>query len=502
MAPLTHVRSALLLAALSPFSVSSAHALSPQAISKLDASLLSQAKALRSNDRLELIVRLERQADLSGIDQNLEFTEKVSAVVAALKRTAGAEQKALLDLLDKRRVETRAFWLVNAIQLEADSTLIELLAAHSDVAHLHANPKVKASLAVNDLLPKFGTPAANVWGLGKVQAPWVWAQGFTGQGVVIAGADTGYKWDHAALRLAYRGTDRASVNHNYNWHSAFVSSGGTCPGILRAPCDDNSHGTHTMGTMLGLDGATAYGMAPDAKWIGCRNMDSGNGTPASYIDCFEFFLSPTDLDGQNPLPALAPHITSNSWGCPPSEGCSDPTVLRLAVQNTRTAGIFQAMAAGNSGSSCGSVVDPPAIYPEVFTVGNTTQSDLISGSSSRGPATFASNSYAKPDISAPGTGIFSTIPSGYGSKSGTSMAAPHVAGLAALLMSADPSLKGQPARLEAIIKRSAVPLYLSTQTCGGVSGSALPNNTFGAGRIDAKAAVINAVTVFKDGFGA
>jgi serine protease AprX len=480
----------------------SAAALSHQSIEKLDASLLSKARALNSNERIEMIVRLSQQSDLSAIDQNLAFEDKVTRVVNQLKQTAALSQQPLLDQLKERKVPVRSFWLVNAISVQADVALIDWLAARDDVAHFHANPKVQAKLPEIEPLPLFGVPATGAWGLTKTQAPWVWAEGVTGQGVVIAGADTGYKWDHPALINAYRGKTPSGVDHNYNWHSAFVSTSGGCIGTLAAPCDDNTHGSHTMGTMVGLDGNTAYGMAPDAKWIGCRNMNNGIGTPESYLDCFQFFLAPTDLNGTNPNPRLAPHITSNSWGCPPSEGCTDPTVLQLAVQNTRAAGIFQSMAAGNSGSACSSVVDPPAIYPEVFTVGNTTSTDGISGSSSRGPSFVGANSYAKPEISAPGSSILSANRNGgYSTLSGTSMAAPHVAGLAALLMSADPSLKGQPARVETIIRRTATVLF-SAQSCGGVPGSLSPNNTFGAGRIDAKAAVIDAVTVFKDGFGA
>jgi len=478
-------------------------ALNQQAEAKLDLSLLPKAQTLKANERIEVLVRLDKQADLSAVEQNLPFVEKVAAVVGLLKQTAAQQQDDLRTQLAQRGVSSQSFWLVNAVLLKADAATLEWLTARKDVAHLHANPAVAGDLAASEPMPFFGTPASGVWGLGRIQAPWAWAQGFTGQGVVIAGADTGYAWNHPALVNAYRGKTARGVNHNFNWYSAFASASGLCLGTLLAPCDDNSHGTHTMGTMVGLDGANAYGVAPDARWIGCRNMNNGDGTPASYLTCFQFFLAPTDLNGANPNSALAPHITSNSWGCPPSEGCSDPTVLQLAVQNTRAAGIFQSMAAGNSGSGCGSVVDPPAIYPEVFTVGNTTQSDLIAGSSSRGPAAIGLARYAKPDISAPGSGIISSVLNGgYGSKTGTSMAAPHVAGLAALLMSADASLKGQPGRVEAIIKRSATPLYLSSQTCGGVLGSVSPNNTFGAGRIDAKAALIDAVTVFKDGFGA
>ena len=212
------------------------------------------------------------------------------------------------------------------------------------------------------------------------------------------------------------------------------------------------------------------------------------GSPASYIECYQWFLAPTDLQGKNPRLDLAPDIINNSWSCPTKEGCTDPNVLLSVVQNVRAAGILTVHSAGNDGSNCGTINTPAAIYDESFTVGNTTSTDAILSSSSRGPVKVDGSGRLKPDISAPGTDILSSLRSGgYGSMTGTSMAAPHVAGLAALLISLNPALRGQVDTLERIIERSAVHLT-STQDCGSVPGSSIPNNTFGWGRIDALAA--------------
>jgi subtilisin family serine protease len=306
---------------------------------------------------------------------------------------------------------------------------------------------------------------------------------------VVGGQDTGYDWDHPALIRQYRGWDGSSADHNYNWHDAIHSgSNAICPPNSTAPCDDNSHGTHTMGTMVGDNGAgNQIGMAPGARWIGCRNMDQGNGTPATYTECYQWFIAPTDLNGDNPRPDLAPDVIDNSWSCPVSEGCTDPLVLQTVVENVRAAGILTAHSAGNSGSVCSTIDTPAAIYDASFTVGSTDSTDTIASSSSRGPVTIDGSFRPKPDISAPGVGIRSAVPGeSYGLKSGTSMAAPHVAGLVALLVSAHPSLKGQVDEIESVIRLSAVRLT-TNQNCT-VPGSQVPNNTYGWGRIDAGAA--------------
>jgi serine protease AprX len=361
------------------------------------------------------------------------------------------------------------------------------MAERNDVAHIYANPQVKADIP--DLTAGVDSPAspdAIEWNITKVKAPEVWAAGYTGQGAVIGGQDTGYQWDHPALKNQYRGWNGTVANHNYNWHDAIHSGGGVCGPNSQFPCDDYGHGTHTMGTMVGDDGGSnQIGMAPGARWIGCRNMDQGVGTPTTYSECYQWFIAPTDLNNQNPNPALAPDVINNSWGCPPSEGCTDPNVLLTVVENVRAAGILSAHSAGNSGSACSTISEPAAIYDASYTVGATDSSDNIAGFSSRGSVTVDGSNRLKPDISAPGVNIRSSVPGGgyEGGWNGTSMAGPHVAGLVALLISANPALAGQVDNLENAINMTAVP-RTTAQTCGGVPGSQIPNNTYGYGRID------------------
>jgi subtilisin family serine protease len=248
-----------------------------------------------------------------------------------------------------------------------------------------------------------------------------------------------------------------------------------------------------MGTMVGDDGGSnQIGVAPGARWIGCRNMNQGVGTPATYIECFEFFLAPYPIGGDPAAdgdPAKAPHVISNSWVCPPSEGC-DWTSLQTAVENVRAAGIVVVASAGNEGSSCGSVMYPPAIYDAAFSVGATREEDdTIASFSSRGPVTVDGSGRRKPDVSAPGVSVRSCVPGGgYGTKSGTSMAGPHVAGTVALLWSATPCLIGDVDTTEWVIAHTARP-RTTAQGCGGDGPSDVPNNVYGWGIVDALAAV-------------
>jgi uncharacterized repeat protein (TIGR01451 family) len=317
--------------------------------------------------------------------------------------------------------------------------------------------------------------------------------GYTGQGVVVAGADTGYQWDHPALKPHYRGWNGITATHDYNWHDAVHdSSGDPCGNNSPVPCDPYGHGTHTMGTMVGDDGAgNQVGMAPGAQWIGCRNMDSaGYGTPARYTECFEFFLAPYPVGGSaitQGVTSLAPAVIGNSWSCPVTEGCSALT-LRTIVDKVRAAGIEVVAAAQNYGPTCSTISEPIGIYASAFTVGATDSSDAIAGFSGRGPVTADGSGRRKPDISAPGVTIRSSVPGGgYGSSLGTSMATPHVVGMFALLWSAAPGLKGNLSASEAVITSTAVHLT-TTQDCGGDTPASIPNNVYGWGRLDALAA--------------
>jgi serine protease AprX len=456
----------------------------------------------RAGAEAEFFVVLERQADLSSARTLKSKLAKGAFVYETLFRAAQESQASIRAELDARGVEYQAFYVVNAILVKGDRTLAEILAARPDVKRIDANPIMRQAL------PEPHAPEPLEWnpdflskafkavepGVSYVRAPQVWNLGYTGQGVVVGGADTGYRWTHLALKNAYRGWNGTTASHDYNWHDSIHSSTGVCPGNSPAPCDDQGHGTHTMGTAVGLDGANQVGMAPGAKWIGCRNMNQGAGTPATYIECMEFFLAPYPVGGTPSQgdPSKAPHVTVNSWGCPPSEGCTTPNILLTAVANTRAAGIVMEVSAGNSGSACSTVVDPPSFYDPSFTTGAlTTGTDNVASFSSRGPVTVDGSNRLKPDIMAPGTSTrssYRTSDTAYSSLSGTSMAGPHVAGGVALLISAFPSLAGNPDTIESRLTSSAFDRPLTTATCSSAAG-VVPNNVYGHGRLDVGCAI-------------
>ncbi len=446
-----------------------------------------------SGGQTEFLLFLAEQADLSAAAKLPTRLEKGRYVYETLTQTAARTQGPVIAALKALGAEHQPFWVANMIWVRGDAAALAALAARPDVAHVYANPTVRLAEPVQetDALSAAGpqAPAVIEWNIAKTNAPAVWAAGYTGQGAVIAGQDTGYQWNHPALKGKYRGWNGTSASHDYNWHDAVHTTGSSCGADSPVPCDDHGHGTHTMGTMAGDDGGSnQIGMAPGAKWIGCRNMNAGAGTPTSYAECYQWFIAPTRVNGTDPDPAQAPDVINNSWGCPPSEGCTDPNVLLTVVRNVRAAGIMTVHSAGNDGPACSTVTDPAAIYAESFSVGATTNTDAIASFSSRGPVTIDGSNRLKPNISAPGSGVRSSYPTNtYTNMSGTSMAGPHVAGLVALLISAEPSIAGQVDYIEDVIEQSAVRLT-STQTCGGVPGSSIPNNTFGWGRIDALAA--------------
>lgn len=471
------------LAALAVLLVSISTASAAEADAKLDPFL---AERLAGGTRDSFLVLFDSSEDLERTlgDARARGGGR-RAVYDALRLRSRATQGEARRWLEGLGLRYRPLWIVNGLQVEGDLALARALAARSEVVRLVADPWVRG-IDLVDRAEAGGTDAPE-WGLVAIHADWVWNNlGVRGTGITVASADTGVEWTHPAIRNQYRGWDGASASHDYHWHDAIVDAS--------APIDDHDHGTHTVGTMVGDDGAgNQIGVAPAAKWIGCRNMDAGNGRPSTYLDCNQWFLAPwphggdPEIDGD---PSMAPDIVNNSWGCPPSEGC-DTTVLLDSFKALRAAGILAVVSAGNSGPTCSSVTDPPAIYDEGFAVGATESSGALAFYSSRGNVTVDGSGRLRPDVAAPGSGVRSSVRGGgYASFSGTSMAGPHVAGATALLWAAKPQVRGLLRITRCLMSRSANPGVSVSwpSTCGGTSKTVRPNNFFGWGQIDAYAA--------------
>jgi subtilisin family serine protease len=452
-----------------------------------------------NGQQAEFFVVLADQADLSPAANLQTKTEKGRFVYQTLLEKAQSTQEPILQFLRDRHIEYQSFYIVNAILVKGDRQLAETFAARPDVSHVTGNPIIHNDLPQrgpverSPLIPRApGAPATIEPGVQYIHAPDVWALGFKGETIVVASADTGVRWTHNALKPHYRGWDGANANHNFNWHDSIHDSvGNPCGNDSQQPCDDFFHGSHTTGTAIGDDGGTnQIGVAPGAKWIACRNMDQGNGTPARYIECMEFFLAPYPLNctPNEGDPTKAPDITINSWGCPTTEGCVTGDELRTAVEAQEAAGIQMVVAAGNSGSACSTVSDPPSFYAASYTVGAlNTGTDTIADFSSRGPVTRDGSNRTKPDITAPGTNTRScdnSADDAYTFASGTSMATPHISGSMALLWSAIPSLQNQIQPSRDALDNSAH--FISDTTCGPAGP---PNNVYGWGRVDIAAAV-------------
>ena len=443
---------------------------------------------MQAQGEADVLIVLREQADMRDAAQLPTKRAQGHFVFEMLRSVARRSQAPLVAHLRARGVPYQAFYLVNMVKVRGDRGLLLELAARSDVARLEANPRVRVDLPLPSASGSGASAQAEEgvpWGIERVRADEVWAMGIRGKGVVVAGNDTGIFWRHEALKERYRGWDGEQAHHDTHWHDAVNHQA--------VPYDDHGHGTLTLGTVVGKGGESErIGMAPEARWIGCKNMDSaGFGTPTRYIECFEFFLAPYPHGGDSMAdgdPARAPDVINNSWYCPPTEGCG-PETLQEAVEALRAAGIVIVTSAGNSGPACSTVTDPPETYEAAFSVGAFADGDTIAGFSSRGPVIVDGSNRLKPDVAAPGVSVRSCQSNGgYGSGSGTSMAAPHVAGQVALMLSANPQLRGQVDAIEDLIVQTTHP-KTATVPCGGEPPDALPNNTWGYGIINAFDAV-------------
>jgi subtilisin family serine protease len=393
-----------------------------------------------------------------------------------LRQDAQLSQAATLSWLQQTgEAQVRPFWIFNGAAVQAPPDIVEALAARPEVAsvtldeyrkwvNFESQPvrpdPLRQALAVTPARTSPPPePGAFTWGVRQIQADQVTrGVGVDGNGVVVGVIDTGVDWTHPALRDSYRGSANGiAPDHLHNWFDA------TDEGAVY-PSDQYGHGTHVAGTIAGANG---IGVAPGAKWIAAKGLDGdGSGFISWLHAALEWMLAP----GGDP--SRAPDIVSNSWG----NNNGRDTEFREDIQALQRAGILVIFAAGNAGPNAGTVGSPGSL-PEVLTVGATDENDTVAGFSSRGPSPLEDR--IKPDISAPGVRVISTVPGGaYAAYNGTSMATPHVAGAAALLLSVRPDLS------------ITETVRVLTETARPLS-STLPNNLTGWGRVNAFDAVMS-----------
>ncbi|QTC43434.1 S8 family serine peptidase [Bacillus sp. V3] len=479
-------------------SVNDTAKVSPQ--SKITSKLQDQFK---KDKHVTYLVKFKEQVDTKGVAKkaaekaekqkltaNNKKLLKRNMVVSELRSTALETQAEVKKYLNKEKKSgavknVKDFYVVNGMAVTSTKEVMEKIAQYPEVAKILPNETrqliqpVKAdgsaaTLDVKKAEKADNKPASIEWNLEQIGAPAVWDMGIDGAGTVVASIDTGVQWNHPALKEKYRGFDPQNPDtpdNEFNWFDATAGQG--------TPYDDQGHGTHVTGTMVGSepDGNNQIGVAPGAKWIAVKAFTANGGTDVDLLEAGEWILAPTDAEG-NPHPEMAPDVVNNSWGGGP--GLDE--WYREMVAAWRAAEIFPEFSAGNTTlfnpGGPGSVATP-ANYPESFATGATDSSNRLASFSLQGPSPYDE---VKPEISAPGVNIRSSVPgSGYeGGWNGTSMAGPHVSAVAALLKQVNSDLTVDD--IEEILTSTAVPL-----TDGTFPES--PNNGYGHGLVNAFDAV-------------
>lgn len=413
--------------------------------------------SLDPDAEVPVIVTLNDQVELKKFkdkDKRLRRTKIIKTLKAKSKNT----QKHIVKYLQKNKAKKiKPFWIFNGLAVTLKARLIEKLAGLDGVEDVRPDGVIileEPQVAAGSVEPE--------WNINLIRAPEFWSQGFTGTGVVLASMDTGVDYLHSDLYLRWRGGSNSWYDPNGEH--------------LLAPYDNSGHGTQVMGVMVGGSaGGTAIGVAPGAQWIAVKIFDdAGNASYSDIHSGYQWLLDPDD----NPATDDAPDIVNNSWGLP-NEAGTCLTDFQADIGALKAARIGVVFSGGNSGPYPYSS-ESPANNPESFAVGAVDAALTYAHFSSHGPSACDGTVY--PEVVAPGVNIYTadltfngTYPDSYYINSGTSFAAPHVAGAMGLLLSADPSLTiGE---IEAALTASALDL-----------GDTGPDNSYGYGLLDVMAA--------------
>ena len=420
----------------------------PSGPDKVDPLVQQSLDQLQAGEMVTVILTLKQQTDLTRV-QGANRAARQQGVIRALQATANGTQGRLSALLNSYRTQGLVtsftpLWVFNGFSVTATGDVINALAQDPDVLTI-APDEIQ-------IVPALGVPEQNV---ALVNAPALWSLGDYGQGVVVASMDSGVDASHPDLASRWRGGSNSWFDP-YNQHST--------------PADLSGHGTWTTGIMVGGDaGGSTVGVAPGAQWIAVKIFNDQGASTATAIHLgFQWLLDP---DG-NPNTADAPQVVNNSWTFA-YPGCN--LEFEPDLQSLRAAGILPVFAAGNGGPGTNTSYSP-SNNPSAFAVGAVDNTSQIYAYSSRGPTNCGGSTGPYPELVAPGVNIRTTgLFGSYYTDSGTSFAAPHVAGGLALLLSAYPDL-------DAAQQQNAL---MNTGVDLGASG---PDDVFGYGRLNLSAA--------------
>jgi len=403
----------------------------PAVTDKVEPALLEQ---LAAGGEADFLLIFGEQADLFPAYQ-MGWHERGEFVVRTLNQVARRSQAAAKAYLDRQGLRYETFIAGNELYVwSGDVTRLASLASFPEVAYIRGTRVYE----VGPIQPTDGPAPQGTtsWGIVDTGADDFWAAySMRGEGMVVANIDTGVQWNHPALVNQFRCPGQPADP------ACWRDPKNVCKG---SACDNNGHGTHTMGTMVGSDDPGLpynVGMAPKSQWIACKGCESRTCSEYSLNACADWILAPGGSA------ANRPHVVNNSWGG--DRGCD--TWYLGKVSAWRAAGIFPAFAAGNLYQYYGcNSLSAPGNYQESFASAAHNSGRYVASFSSRGWQTGGSGScdphdpYTKPNISAPGVSVISAFPpNGWASGSGTSMASPHSAGAVALLWSCNPGLVGQ-----------------------------------------------------------
>ncbi len=463
---------------------------------RVEERLREKLASMRSDEKIRVIVYMAEQVDLNALERDFAARKAGKAVrhyetVSRLRALAEQSQRGILNELSERAQrgeaeEIEQMWLANMILGNLSKQTILDLAQRADVGMIYEDGLLELDAPVEQTQAP-SVPNGSEPGLRRINAHRLWELGYTGAGSLVMNIDTGVFGTHPALAGKWRGEEAGVM-----WYHAWFDQRSN-PSSVPTDYGSTKHGSHTMGTMVGLQASTndTIGVAFGAKWIAAPTIDVGFSPHTSFtLRAFQWAADPDSNGIDN---GDVPDVIANSYQDPnvASQQCSATaggywTVIQ-ALETMGTAVIFSA---GNSGPNA-QTLTPPKNNPNIFTVGAIDAStNNIANFSSRGPSS-CSPSIIKPEVVAPGVSVRSVISAtGYGNLSGTSMACPHVAGAIALLKEVNPSLTA--VQIRDILYETATDL-----------GPVGPDNTFGNGLIDVWAAYqyISSTMIFRvDGY--